>query len=108
MSFIADKLKHRIVILKAVMTPNDSGGYDRSYEKIIEIWAQIKQNKSTFSDLVKSIRQTNVLENRVNFMIRTSAFKSFGKQFSSAFDTSVDTVADFNPIDGEYFIYVKY
>ena len=108
MSFLVPKLRKRVVILKSLDTPNAAGGYTRSYERILDVWAEMKLNKTTFSDIISSVRGSNVAENKTNFMVRSAAVKQLGKSFSKAFDNSSDTIANINPIDSEYFIFVKY
>jgi hypothetical protein len=68
----------------------------------------MRLNKTTFSDVVSVIRGSNIANNKTNFTVRSSAVMQLGKVFSKAFDNSLDSVANINPIDSEYFIFVKY
>ena len=42
MAFIVGKLRNRIQILQGHFTPNSLGGADKTYKKLIRIWAGIK------------------------------------------------------------------
>lgn len=103
--FLASRLKERIQIRKInSITPNDEGGFNRSYSTLLTIWAGFRP----LSGRTKYIRgeQTEFFSTH-EFTIRRSAVGNLGKAFSSAFDTNFDCIADLNPLKSDYFIFVQ-
>jgi head-tail adaptor len=101
--YLAPKLKHRIQIQIPTLTENNDGGFDRGYTTITRIWAGIKE-LSDYSRYIRHVQTTN--DETHEFIIRLSAVKNLGKEYSSAFSTAYDSTPDFNPIKSDYFIYL--
>jgi len=110
---IAYKLKQRIQIKKPIQTPNDDGGFDRTYETLATIWAEIKNE--SLSRSLKYVRgealsgggsgskdiPTHVCT------IRRVAIENFGKAMTSAFSTDFDSIADLMPLKSDLFIFLQ-
>ena len=109
MNYLASKLKYRIEIRKGVQEPNDIGGFDRSYEVLKTIWAEVKESKSVSSGFIAAIRGQTVNNSPSHeFIVRQSSIISLGKEFgSSPFATDFNSVSDVNPIKADYFIFLK-
>lgn len=104
MSWLVNKLRHRIQIQKPVQTPNADGGADLTYETQTTIWSEMKQ----VSDYIKAIRGASTLDKTTHtFRVRKVAVENLGRDFSSAFDTSVDNIADLNMIKADWFIFME-
>jgi len=129
MTWMAPKLKHRIQIRQGVDTPNDDGGFDRSYLTIVKVWASMKEHSEASQGFVASIRGVNVSDVPTHeFKIRYSAVinstvRAFGdgfgegldaskrgglgKSFDSGFEDAFDEAADLNPVKSDYFIFLE-
>ena len=109
MSWLAPKLKHRIQIRKAVFPENDTtGGFDRSYETLLTIWAGIRET-SDYGRYISSIRGETVDDKLVTheFIVRYIAVKNLGKAFNSGFASGFDSIEDLNPLKSDHFIFLQ-
>ena len=108
MSWLTPKLRHRIQIRKAVQTPNDWGGYDRSYETLLTIWADV-QKTSDYFKYVSYIRggSTDDKTSTHVFTVRYIAVKNLGKSFGSGFASGFDSIEDLNPLKSDHFIFLE-
>lgn len=133
MSFIAQKLKHRIQILQVVDTPNNIGGMDRDYLQLVRLWAGVKLiNENTIIGGVPVVRGVNISElNSHEFLVRYSSIvgrlqtaqmgigynngfnvgiddtHGLSKEFDLGFDSGFDSILDIDPIKKEYFIFLE-
>lgn len=131
MSYIAHKLKHRIQILRVDDTPNSiTGGFDRSYTQLVRLWAAVKViNPDSIIAGIANVRGVNISDTDSHeFMVRFSSvvgitsrgfFDGYGdgfnanftgglgREFDTAFSTSVDSIVDVDPIKKEYFIFLE-
>lgn len=102
--YLAPKLKYRAQIKKGINTPNDFGGFDRSYETIMTLWLNIKE----LSDFIEAIRGESITERWTHeFMVRKASVDRLGTEFSSAYDGSFDSIPDINSIKRDFFIFVE-
>jgi hypothetical protein len=112
MTWLAPKLKDRVEIQKAIQTPNAEGGYDRTYQTLLTIWAGfLPINKPDSLSAVGSSNytrgsQTNTASTH-KFIIRRIAVRTLGVEFSPAFNEDFDTVFDFSSLKSEWFIFIK-
>lgn len=107
MSFLASKLRHRIQIQKAVQTENDDGGFDQTYETLATVWAGIQPLKG-IREYVSIIRGESLANVETHeFIVRHSAVWNLGKQFSKAFSSDFDSIADLEPFKSDMFIFVQ-
>lgn len=104
MTYLANKLKRRVEIRKSVQTPNDEGGYDRSYETLLTIWGGVEPIKAN-----PYIRGTNSEEKTSShkFTFRSIALSTLGKTFSFGFSMGFDVIADLNLLKAEFFLFLK-
>jgi len=109
MGYMAPKLKQRIQICIPTETPNERGGFDRTYETIRTVWAERKSLLTKFFHYVNFINAQNVQNELVTeaFVVRNEAVRSLGRQFSVAFYSSFDSIEDLNPLKGNYFIFMQ-
>lgn len=105
---LAYKLKHRIDIQESVQTPNDDGGYDRSYTTLATVWAAM-ENVSFYESNLKFIRGENDSDQKnptQKFTVRWSAVKNLGKQFTSAFSSDFNSISDLMPLKSDMFVFL--
>lgn len=106
---LAHKLKHRIKILKGVQTPNDDGGFDQTYETLLEVWAGIEGVGEYLQNLAY-VRGENISDQKTpthKFIIRWVAVQNLGKQFNKAFSIGYKGTADLMPLKSDYFVFLK-
>lgn len=104
MSWQAPKLRYRVQIRKGVQSDNVFGGFDRSYETLITVWAGLKR-LSDYSTYIRGV-QTDDKETH-EFIVRFFAVEDLGKEFTSAFGDSFNKQADSNPLKSDYFIFLQ-
>jgi len=104
MTFLADKLNHRVEIKQPIQTPNADGGYDRSYETLFTIWGGVEPIKYN-----PYIRGTNSEQGTAThkFTFRFTALSSLGRAFGLGFGDGFDTIADLNTLKSEYYLFMK-
>lgn len=109
MTWLASELRYRVQILVGDQDENDtSGGFDRTYTLLNTVWMGIK-------GVTYSIRSGGEYTRYVQteytptheFKVRQSALSSMGVAFSSAFDSSFDTVEDIFSLKKDYFLLVE-
>ncbi len=131
MSYLAGKLKHRIHLMVAEDTPNDFGGFTRSYKKLLTLWAGKKQ----IGNYLMMIRAVNAEKSNSNSPISTDEFvvrydsviskfyrtftngfgvgidsnenNGLGKAFSQGFDNGEDSLVDMFPVKSDYFVFLQ-
>jgi hypothetical protein len=105
---LAHKLKHRISIQEAVQTPNDAGGFDKSYTTLTTIWARMDNVSDNTRNLIY-IRGENDSDQKTpthKFLVRWAAVKNLGKEFNSAFSSDFDSIEDLMPLKSDMFIFL--
>jgi hypothetical protein len=131
MAYIAGKLKHRITIMRGVDIPNDNGGFDRGYEKLVSLWSWKKQ----IGAYLMLIRSQNVEKYNSNAPISSDEFgvrwnsvisklyrtfsrgfdegldsfekDGMGRSFSGGYDNGYDSLIDMYPIKSDYFVFLQ-
>lgn len=109
MTWLTAKLKDRIQIRKGIQTDNTEGGFDRTYETLLTIWASVlpsskfKLNSAAYTR--GSQTEWNNLTHTV--IVRRIAISALGTAFSNAFGDGFDTISDLRPLKSEYFIFVE-
>ena len=120
MSFLAKKLKHRIIIKKGVDTPNFKGAFTRSYTELIRLWSGIKvlnpdgfmsglavvrgQTTSNLETHEFKVRYNSVVNHNINANPST---EGLGRSFNVGFQSSFDSILDLDPIKSDYFVFVE-
>lgn len=104
MTFLADKLKHQVEIRQAVQTPNDDGGYDRSYETLLTIWGGVEPIK--YNPYIRGANSEQGIATH-KFTFRFTALSSLSKAFGIGFGEGFDTIADLNALKSEYYLFMK-
>ena len=110
MGFLIPKIRQRVQIQIPVQTPNSFGGADQTYETQTTVWAEIKP----VSQYIQAIRGAQIMETggRVRqathqFLMRTCGIQSLGRQFSLAFDTGYDGMADINLLKSDWYLFMQ-
>ena len=95
--------------MKPVQTPNSSGGFTRSYETLVTVWAEASRTRRDFETYVRAIRGvTNDTQFESHeFTVRYSSVKHLGTQFSSAFSEAFETISDINSVKSDYFLFLE-
>jgi len=107
MSWLVPKLRERIQVRKAVQTPNDNGGFSRSYEKLITVWAGISPLSYKNSNL-KYIRNVQTVNDITHtFIIRWEALLSINTSFGDGFIRSFDSIVDIISLKSDYFLFME-
>lgn len=109
MTRLAAKLKDRVSILMPVQTVNDDGGFNRSYEEIAEIWAEIIPIAQASRDIAYQaayIRGTQIKSVATHKMIvRRIAVYDIGAQFSSAFSAAFPVSGNLEILKSEFYVF---
>ena len=90
MTRLAKDLKNRVWILKPYKEINVSGGFDRGYEKLIQVWSKlvpIAQASRDISHFAAYIRGTQVASVATHKMkVRRVAVEEIGSAFATGFN----------------------
>jgi hypothetical protein len=104
MKVMANKLKYRAHLYRPIQTPNDSGGFDRTFEDEYQWWCEI-ENESVY---IKSIRGEQIQEGVTHILkSRWMAVKNFGKAFTSGFSAGFDNIRDVNCMKNNHYIFIQ-
>jgi len=108
MSWLAPRLRERIQIRKAVQSPNEeTGGFNRSYERLLTAWASIKPLAYKNSNL-KYVRNVQLANDATHtFEIRWASLLTINTAFGDGFISSFDSVIDILSIKSNYFIFME-
>lgn len=109
MTWLTSKLKDRIQIRKGIQTADDGGGFDRTYETLLTIWASVLPSSQFRLNSASYTRGSQTeWDNLTHIVIvRKIAVAALGTGFSSAFGDGFNTIADLRPLKSEYFIFVE-
>lgn len=110
MTFLVPKLRKRVQVRIPVDTPNDSGGYDRTYTTVDTVWAGFKPKNQT--RYIRGSQTETLKANTQNlatheFTLRRVAVDTLGRQFGKGFGPGFDSIADLNPLKSEFFFFVQ-
>ncbi len=132
MSYIAEKLKHRIHIMQGYDEPNINGSFKRSYKKLLTLWSGKKQ----IGNYLMMIRSVNTEKYNSNSPVSTDEFvvrydsviskfyrtftdgfdgtsfdsqksQGMGKAFELGFDNGYKSLVDIYPIKTDYFVFLQ-
>lgn len=104
MKFLCDELTYRAKLQKAVQTPNDDGGYTRSYETIKSFWLGLQEE----SPYLNAVRGVNIGEGVTQIgKARFQSLQSLGAAFNNAFSYAFNSIPDINTVKSNYFIFVQ-
>lgn len=129
MAWLAPDMRNRIQIWRGVQTPNSVGGYDRTYVKLVRLWAKLDYVRTGNVAGYYPIRGTNDEINESHrFIVRYSSTiartgrgfgdsfgsgvdawntEGLGREFNRAFSEGFDTITDMNPIKADYFVFLE-
>ncbi len=99
---LASKMRDRIQLRRDVQTPNDTGGFIRSYETLLELWAE--RIPLTHGVYIRGV-QADMGGLTDEIVIRRVALDNVSVQFSKAFGTAF-RVRDVHPLKSEFFVFV--
>lgn len=119
MAWLAPLLRERIQVRKSIETPNDEGGFDRSYEILLTIWGnilplafsryQVAHEVSNYVRTTTRYFRGMQTENTITHIItiRKVAVASLGTSFSTGYSSGFDTIQDLNPLKSDYFLFLQ-
>jgi len=102
------KLRHRVTIKKVIQTPNDDGGFDRSYTTLHTVWMEVNpiSEKSPYGEYIRGVQTDERATHR--FKARVNAMDSIiGRSFSLGFSTGFDVIIDMTTLKSDYFLFVQ-
>jgi hypothetical protein len=109
MTRLAKLLKNRVSVLKPVKVPNDAGGFDRGYERVSQVWSQLKpiaQASRDISHFAAYIRGTQVSSVATHKMkVRRIAVIDIGSQFNPGFNRGFAVAGSLQILKSEYYIF---
>jgi len=104
MSWLVNKLRHRLQIQTPNQDPTSVGGMALTFNTETTVWGEVKP----VSDYIKAIRGAQTGESITHHaMVRKVGIESLTRAFSSAFDTSVDQMADMNIVKADWFVFME-
>lgn len=108
MAFLASRLNERIQIRQAIQIPNEiTGGFDRSYERLVTVWAGIKPLAYKNSSL-QYVRNVQIANDATHtFEVRWTSLLTINTAFGSAFSRSFDSIVDIISMKSNYFIFME-
>lgn len=99
---LSSTMQDRIELRKALQTPGADGGFVRSYETLITLWAEVKQVSNSM--YIRGVQaEANVTHEVV---IRKTSLDTLQGAFSKAFSNDFMNV-DIYPLKSEFFIFVS-
>ena len=103
MTYLANQLRFRVEVQKAVQDPNSPGGYDRSYETLVTVWGGVKPIKRG-----QYLRGVQVGEMATHdFVFRKVSFINLNKAFTSGFSDGFKVFSSLNDLKTEYFLFLN-
>jgi hypothetical protein len=104
MTYMAPKLKNRVQFQQGVDTPNNNGGFDRSYTELTSCWAEVKN----VSKYIEAVRNEQIKdEYTLEIVVRKSSVDRLGTAFSSAFSGAFNSIPDINPIKSDWYCFIE-
>lgn len=130
MSWLAPKMRNRIQIWRGVQAPNSENyGFDKTYIKLIRLWAHLQHvrtgnvagfhpirgtNDEIYESHQFTVRYSSIVGKRSNAFadgfgsgFNSYGSKGLGRQFTEAFSTAFDSIIDMNPIKADYFVFLE-
>ena len=110
MTWLVSKLNKKIQVRIPVDTPNQAGGFDRSYETQSTIWGgfkPVKQASYVRGNQTISLGINNQERGTHEFIIRRVAIDTLGRQFGFGFSVGYDSIADLMALKSELFFFVE-
>jgi head-tail adaptor len=110
MTWLSPKLNRQIQVRVPVNTANDSGGFTRTYTTVSTVWGgfnPVKNASYVRGSQTISLSYNNQERGTHDFMVRRVAIDSLGMEYSSAFSTAYDSIADLNTFKSEFFFFVE-
>jgi hypothetical protein len=108
MTRLAKDLKNRVWILKPYKEINVSGGFDRGYEKLIQVWSKlvpIAQASRDISHFAAYIRGTQVASVATHKMkVRRVAVEEIGSAFATGFNRGFAVSGSLQILKSEYYV----
>ena len=111
MTRLAKDLKNRVWILKPFKNTNSEGGFNRGYEKLIQVWSQLKpiaQASRDISHFAAYIRGTQVNSVATHKMkVRRVAVEEIGAQFNTVFTRGFARAGSLQILKSEFYVFAE-
>src|SRR4030042_414343 len=106
MTRLVKDLKNRVWILRPSKTPNSSGGFTRGYEKLIQVWSNLKpiaQANRDIAHFAAAIRGVQVNEVATHkWKVRRVAVEEIGASFDAGFTRGFARAGSLQILRSEY------
>lgn len=103
MTWLVPKLRERVQVGKPTQTPNSDGGFDFDFDTLLTIWAGLKPVTPG-----QYIRGEQIGEGITHeFTIRRMAVASLGRTFGRGFSSGFDSIEDLAPLKRDYFLFMQ-
>ena len=109
MTRLAKKLKNRVWILKPRKGITDDGGFDRSYDKLIQVWSELKPIAQTSRDIayqaayIRGAQINSVATHKMK--VRRVAVEEIGAAFGIGFNRGFARAGSLQILKAEYFVF---
>lgn len=109
MTRLAKLLKNRVTVLKPVKVPNSTGGFDRGYERVSQVWSQLKpiaqasRDISHFAAYIRGTQVNSVATHKLK--VRRVAVVDIGSQFDPGFTRGFAVAGSLQILKSEYYIF---
>lgn len=109
MTRLAKLLKNRVTVLKPAKIPNEAGGFDRGYERVSQVWSQLKpiaqasRDIAHFAAAIRGVQVNSVATHKLK--VRRVAVIDIGAQFASGFNRGFAVSGSLQILKSEYYIF---
>lgn len=109
MTRLAKTLNNRVWVLRPIKSPGTGGGFVRSYEKLIQVWSNLKpiaQASRDIAHFAASVRDVQVNEVATHkWKVRRVAVEEIGAAFSNGFDRGYARSGSLQILRAEYYVF---
>jgi len=109
MTRLAKDLRNRVWILKPIQTPNDDGGFNRSYSKLIQVWSNLKpiaqasRDIAAFAASIRGVQVNSVATHK--WKVRRVAVEEIGAAYDSGFSRGFARAGSLQILRAEYYVF---
>jgi len=109
MTRLAKQLKNRVWILKPRKGVTDFGGFDRGYDKLIQVWSELKPIAQTSRDIAYQaamVRGTQINSVATHKMkVRRVAVEEIGVAYTSGFNRGFAVSGSLQILKSEFYVF---
>jgi len=101
MTQLSHRLRHRVVIQRAIHVPSPDGGSIPEYQDMTTIWGELKP---VYGGTYLANRQTDEKVTH-ELIVRESSISSLGSKFGDGFNEGFDSLSDLRPLQDDLFVW---